>query len=375
MHTLTDARWPREWRDACNILCVRLDAIGDVLMTGPALRALREQNPQRRITLLTSPYGASIARLMPEVDRVIEYAAPWMKATPQRVDARHEYRMIGELRAYGFDAAVLFTVSTQSPLPAALLCYFAGIPRCLAHCRENPYQLITHWILDPEAAGSHRHEVRRQLDLVAPIGAHAEDTRLALRVPPAAQRKARAELARAGVREASPLVLVHPGATAPSRRYPPEHFAAAARQLREMHDCQIVFTGNADEIALIEEIRAAMKAPSASLAGRLDLAELAAAIAQCDVLIVNNTGPAHVAAALGVAVVDLYAQTNLQHTPWQVEHRLLYHDVACRGCLKSVCPQGHHDCLRKVPPERVAAAAVELLQQRRGAFAAWPTAM
>lgn len=375
MHTLSDARWAREWRAARNILCVRLDAIGDVLMTGPALRALREQNPQRRITLLTSPYGASIARLMPEVDRVIEYAAPWMKATPQRVDARHEYRMIGELRAHGFDAAVIFTVCTQSPLPAALLCYFAGIPRCLAHCRENPYQLITHWILDPEAAGSHRHEVRRQLDLVAAVGARAEDARLAMRVPPAAQRKAHAELARAGVCEASPLLLIHPGATAPSRRYPPEQFAAAARQLREMHDCQIVFTGNADEIALIEEIRAAMKAPSVSLAGRLELAELAATIAQCDVLIVNNTGPAHMAAALGVPVVDLYAQTNLQHTPWQVEHRLLYHDVACRGCLKSVCPQGHHDCLRKVPPERVAAAAAELLQQRRGAAAAWPTAM
>ena len=375
MQSLTEARWTREWKDARNILCVRLDAIGDVLMTGPALRALREGHPQRRITLLTSPYGASIARLMPEVDTVLEYAAPWMKATPQRSDARHEYRMIGELREHAFDAAIIFTVSTQSPLPAALLCYFAGIPRCLAHCRENPYQLIDYWILDPEAGGSTRHEVQRQLDLVAQIGARAGNTRLALRVPPAARRRALEELGCAGVRDSAPRVVVHPGATAPSRRYPPEHFAAAARTLHEAHGCQIVFTGSAEEIGLIEDIRAAMRVPSVSLAGRLDVAELSAVIAHSDVLVVNNTGPAHMAAALDVPVVDLYAQTNLQHTPWEVEHRLLYHEVPCRGCLKSVCPQGHHDCLRRVAPESVVQAAVELLRRRGAAAGAWPTAV
>lgn len=375
MHTLTEARWARDWKTARNILCVRLDAIGDVLMTGPALRALRDSGRRRRITLLTSPYGAAIARLMPEVDAVIEYAAPWMKATPQRDDARHEYRMIGELRAHAFDAAVIFTVSTQSPLPAALLCHFAGVPRVLAHCRENPYQLINYWILDPESVASTRHEVRRQLDLVAQVGAQSADTRLALRIPPAAQRSAAVALAEAGVRDDLPRVLVHPGATAPSRRYPPERFAAAARLLHARHGCQIVFTGSAEEIDLIEGIRTAMRAPSVSLAGRLDVAELAGAIAQCDVLLVNNTGPAHMAAALNVPVVDLYAQTNLQHTPWEVEHRLLFHDVPCRGCLKSVCPQGHHDCLRRVAPERVAAAALELLHARGRAAGSWSTAV
>ena len=375
MQSLTEARWAREWKDVRNILCVRLDAIGDVLMTGPALRALREGQPQRRITLLTSPYGASIARLMPEVDTVLEYAAPWMKATPQRSDARHEYRMIGELREHAFDAAIIFTVSTQSPLPAALLCYFAGVPRCLAHCRENPYQLINYWILDPEAGGSTRHEVQRQLDLVAHIGARAANTRLALRVPPAARRRALEELTCAGIRDSAPRVVVHPGATAPSRRYPPDHFAVAARTLHETHGCQIVFTGSAEEIGLIEDIRAAMRAPSVSLAGRLDVAELSAVIAHSDLLVVNNTGPAHMAAALDVPVVDLYAQTNLQHTPWEVDHRLLYHEVPCRGCLKSVCPQGHHDCLRRVAPESVVQAAVELLRRRGAAAGAWPTAV
>lgn len=375
MHAVSDPQWSREWDAARNILCVRLDALGDVLMTGPALRALREGHSDRRITLLTSPYGASIARHMPEVDEVLEYAAPWMKATPQREDARNEYRMIGQLRAHGFDAAVIFTVCTQSPLPAALLGYFAGIPRCLAHCRENPYQLISHWVLDPEAAGSTRHEVQRQLDLVAHIGAHCGDRRLALRIPASALWRANDELARAGADDTLVRVLVHPGATAPSRRYPPENFAAALRLLYAGTGCRIVFTGSADEAGLIEQIRAGMDAPSVSLAGRLDVAELAAAISLSDLLIVNNTGPAHMAAALGIPVVDLYAQTNPQHTPWEVEHRLLYHEVPCRGCLKSICPQGHHDCLRRVPPERVAAAAEELLRLRGLPADAWSTAV
>jgi ADP-heptose:LPS heptosyltransferase len=125
--------------------------------------------------------------------------------------------------------------------------------------------------------------------------------------------------------------------------------------------CQVVFTGEASEAALVESIRSRMAAPTRSLAGALDLGELGALIEQADLLVSNNTGPAHMAAALGTPVVDLYALTNPQHTPWRVESRVLFHDVPCRNCYKSRCPEGHHDCLRRVEPERVAAAARELL--------------
>jgi ADP-heptose:LPS heptosyltransferase len=88
---------------------------------------------------------------------------------------------------------------------------------------------------------------------------------------------------------------------------------------------------------------------------------LGAAIRLASVMVSNNTGPAHMAAAIGTPLVDLYALTNPQHTPWQVEHRLLFHDVACRYCYKSVCPEGHHDCLAKVDPLQVADAVCSLL--------------
>jgi lipopolysaccharide heptosyltransferase II len=354
------------WRRARRVLCVRLDQLGDVLMTTPAIRALKESgSSDRRITLLTSSGGAGIARLVPEVDEVLAYDPPWMKATPPRAGCGADFEMIDRLRARSFDAAVIFTVYSQNPLPAALFCYLAGIPLRLAHCRENPYQLLTDWIPETEPESGVRHEVRRQLDLVSAVGARTADDRLSLRPTDDAIRRIDATLDRLGLRGARRWAVIHPGASAPSRRYPPEGFAEAARRLVRDEGLRLVFTGGRGELELVDSIRRAMDAPSDSLAGRLELDELAALIARAPVLIVNNTGPAHIAAAVGTPVVDLYALTNLQHTPWGVASRVLYHDVPCKPCYKSVCPTGHHDCLRLVPPEAVVHAARELLEAVR----------
>jgi lipopolysaccharide heptosyltransferase II len=343
------------WQHARNVLCVRLDSIGDVLMTTPALRALRDSLPGCRITLLTSPAGAALAGLVPEVDEVISFAAPWMKAPPG-----DERAALGQVAGHGFDAAAIFTVYSQSALPAAHFCYQAGIPLRLAHCRENPYHLLSDWVPESEPHEQVRHEVRRQLDLVGAVGCSTGDLRLSFRVP--AQARANAAAMLAGADRSRALVAVHPGASAASRRYPPESFAAALDLLAAQTRCEIVFTGDASEQALVEQVRGGMQAPSRSLAGRLALAELGALIAEADLLVCNNTGPAHIASALGTPVVDLYALTNPQHTPWHVRSRVLFHDVPCRNCYKSACPNGHHDCLRRVVPESVAAAARELLE-------------
>jgi lipopolysaccharide heptosyltransferase II len=348
------------------VLCVRLDALGDVLMTTPAIRALKQARPGRTVTLLTSPAGAEAAALIPEVDEVIVYDAPWVKATAPRADSRPEYAMADLLRRGRFDAAVVFTVYSQNPLPSAFLCYLAGIPLRLAHCHENPYQLLTDWVPDPEPHRLVRHEVRRQLDLVGAVGASAGDERLAIRVPGEAVRRVADRLDGLGVDRARPWVLIHPGSTAPSRRYPAGRFAEAARRLVTERGLPVVFSGTAAEWDLVESIRREMAAPSASLAGGLALAELAALVRLAPVLVSNNTGPAHVAAAVGTPVVDLYALTNPQHTPWGVPNRVLFHDVPCKFCYKSVCPEGHHHCLTLVPPADVVNAACELLAGARG---------
>src|SRR5690242_9829602 len=163
-----ELRSQASWTDAERILCVRLDTLGDVLMTTPAIRALKHASPRRHITLMTSVSGAAAGRLIPEVDDVLVYDAPWMKAGSRHVAARPDVdlTMIEHLHQRSFDAAIIFTVYSQSALPAAVLCYLAGIPRRLAHCRENPYDLLTHWVRETEPDTRLRHEVRRQLDLV-----------------------------------------------------------------------------------------------------------------------------------------------------------------------------------------------------------------
>lgn len=352
------------WGDAQHLLGVRLDAVGDLLMTTPALRALKRSCRGRRITLLASPAGADIAQLVPEIDEVIVYPAPWMKAASRGADTDKDRAVLQRLRDSAFDGAVIFTVYSQSPLPAALLCYLAEIPRRLAHCRENPYQLLTDWIPEPEPQLVTRHEVRRQLDLVAHVGARVSDARLSLTVPRPAYVRAEVCLKACGVDVRAPWVVIHPGASAPSRRYPPERYAEVGRTLACAHGWQVVFTGSAAEAVLIEHIREMMQVPSHSLAGQLDLPALCALVGSAPVIIVNNTGPAHIAAALGTPVVDLYALTNLQHMPWLVESRVLYHDVPCKNCYKSICPQGHHDCLRRVPAAAVVQAALELTADR-----------
>lgn len=353
------------WASARRILAVRLDALGDVVMTTPALRALAASHPDVRLTLLTSAAGADVAWLVEAVDDVIVHDASWVKAAPAGGDrlasggGAAERALMTRLHAGRFDAAVIFTVHSQSALPAALMCHLAEIPLRLAHVRENPYALLTDWVRDPEPNEPIRHEVRRQLDLVATVGATVDDDHVSIRVPADAARTVRDRLARAGLMPGEPWVVIAPGATASSRRYPSDRFAEAARILAIEHGWRVVVAGTANERAIVEDVAAGAPG-SIPLAGALDLPELAALIAAAPLLIANNSGPAHLAAAVGTPVVTLYALTNLQHAPWRVPSRVLALDVPCKGCRRSVCPEGHHACLRGVPAGAVAGAALEL---------------
>ncbi len=357
------------WALAQNLLCIRLDSLGDVLMTSPAIRALKESQPGRIITLMTSRVGAAAAPLVEEIDQTIVYDPPWMKATAVAPRGEQDRQMIERLKRTDFDAAVIFTAFSQSPLPAALMAHLADIPLRLAYCRENPYQLLTHWFIeaDRDVDGfAMRHEVRRQLDLVESIGSRTANEAISLTVAPATLDRARAVLADIGMDVTRPWLVVHPGASAGSRRYPAESFAKVAEQLVRQHSFQILFTGSAPESALIEQIRSQVREVSFSLAGRVNIEELAAVISLAPLLISNNSGPLHVAAGVQTPVVDLYALTNPQHTPWMVPHRTLYQDVPCRFCYRSTCPMGHHNCLRMVAPEAVVEAVLGLMEQEAG---------
>lgn len=173
-----------------------------------------------------------------------------------------------------------------------------------------------------------------------------------------------------------PLVVVHPGCTMPARTYPWEMFAEVADLLVERLDATLLLTGAESERELVERIRGRMRhgARALDIAVGQPFPVFCALVQLADLMITNNTGPMHVAAALKTPVVALFALTNPpeQWGPWRVPHRQLFHDVPCRICYSRVCPYGQ-ECLRLVTPETVVQAAAELLEEAGGRPVAAPS--
>ncbi len=353
------------WRTARNILLVRLDNLGDVLLTTPAFHAVKTSLPEARLTLLASPVGAQVAALEPDIDDVIVYQAPWMDpwhTLPQ--DDKREQMMISLLKKRQFDGAIIFTSFRQSSLPAAYLCYLAGIPLRVAASIDGPGSLLTTRHKHPERM---MHEVERGLDLVGAIGMSLQtgEDDLALQVPGDAMLAISTMLADLDI-DGRPLIVVHPGCSMPARTYPWEMYAQVIDLLIEQLGAFVVVTGMGNERALVAQVLDCVKdehrAATLPLAGVLPFPEFCALIKAADLTITNNTGPMHISAAVSTPVVALFALTNPpeQWGPWHVPHRQLYHDVSCRICYSRVCPY-QHECLRLVSPQTVIEAAVELL--------------
>ena len=352
------------WHSAQRILAIRLDNLGDVLVTTPAIHAIKASLPTIELSLLTSPVGAQVARLNPDIDEVIVYEAPWMDPwhrLPQ--NSKREQQMIAMIKERQFDGAIIFTSYHQSSLPAAYLCYLADIPLRLAASIDGPGSLLTTRHKHPERM---MHEVERGLDLVNAIGLTTNNLDLVLEVPIIARESIYEFLSVQNVDPHHPLLVIHPGCSMPARTYPYDMYGRVIDLLVERLDATIVLTGARDERTLIEQVLDKIQEHNRkaifACAGILPFPEFCALIEAADLVITNNTGPMHISAAVKTPVVALFALTNPpeQWGPWQVPHRQLYHDVFCRICYNRICPY-NHECLRLVTPEMVADATTELL--------------
>jgi lipopolysaccharide heptosyltransferase II len=358
-----------QWRAARKVLLIRLDNLGDVLLMTPAFHAVRRALPDAHLTLLASPVGAQIGRLDPDINEVIVCSAPWVDPWGQLPhDSEREQHLIATLKEQQFDAAIIFTSFRQSSLPAAYLCYLADIPLRLAASIDGPGSLLTTRHKHPERM---MHEVERGLDLVGAVGFTLPDDErdLVLKVPSDARVDLSTRLA--PIIDGRPLIVVHPGCSMPARTYPEEMYAEVVRLLVEQRNAFVVVTGAANERDLVARVLTAVpveqRAATLSLAGELSFPELCALVQIADLVVTNNTGPMHIAAAMETPVVVLFALTNPpeQWRPWQVPQRLLYHDVSCRICYSRVCPY-QHECLRLVSPEMVVNSVAELLAEQSG---------
>jgi len=338
-----------EWLAAKNILAVRLDNIGDVVMLGPALRAVKETSPQARLTLLASPAGSTAVPLLPWIDDVITWRPIWqdvggcMPFHPAR-----ERELINMLAERQFDAALIFTSFSQTPHTPGYVCYLAGILLRAGESKEFGGSTLT---TELKGSPDDLHQVERNLRLVEHLGFVARDRRLMLAIPEEARQAVPLLLERVGLDPDAPFLLVHPGASAQARRYPVERFGIVAHLLTR-RGWPILVTGTEREAVLLAELM--QHAPDARcLVGGATLAEYAALVERAALVICNDTLPMHLADAVGTPEVVLFSGTDYeeQWRPRATAHRLLRRPTSCHPCYLFECPIGL-PCL-DIPPEEV----------------------
>lgn len=300
--------------------------MGDLIMSAPAIRALKNTFSSK-ITVLTSSMAAGIASFIPEIDDVIVFDLPWIKCK-EAVEHKTIFTLVQQLKEKNFDAAVVFTVFSQSAMPAAMIAYMAGIPLRLAYSRENPYELLTNWIPDKEPYTFIQHQVMRDLLLISSIGAAADDISLHVNIPATAWKHAEDKLLTTGADVQKPWLIFHAGVSEKKRAYPEELWVKAAKKLIKEKGIQILFTGATSEKVLCERLAAKTGENAFSVAGLFSLEEFIALIENAPLIVSVNTGTIHIAAAVNTPVVVLYAQTNPQHTPWMVSSIVLEFEVA-----------------------------------------------
>ncbi len=322
------------------VLVVRLDSAGDVLLQGPLVRAVA--HGAGRVVFLAGPAGAEAAALLPGVDEVWTWACPWILGDPPPVDPADLAALTERVRTLAPDEAVISTSFHQSPLPLALLLRAAGVPRIAATSVDYPGSLldVRHRVDDDLPEPERALSLARAAGFDLPEG---DDGRPAVRRPlPETPHE-------------PGYVVLHPGASVPARAWPADRCAEAVEALADAGH-RVLVTGGPGERALTAAVAGTR---GVDLGGATTLAQMAALLDGAAAVVVGNTGPAHLAAAVGTPVVSLFSPVvpAVRWAPYGVPTVLLGdQDAPCRDTRARVCPVPGHPCLTSVTAVDVVAA-------------------
>ncbi|MBI4889268.1 MAG: lipopolysaccharide heptosyltransferase II [Acidobacteria bacterium] len=337
-----------------NILVRATNWVGDAVMCLPALRALRLQHPNSRITVLARPWVADLYRREPFADEVI-----LLHAARGPRDLRGKWAAAQSLRGHRFDCAVLL----QNAFEAALIAWLARIPIRTGYNRDGRRLLLTHPIDLPPSG---RHERFYYLELLTRAGlipATPQDDVVRLECAPLARAAGLQRFQQLGL--AAPVIGVSPGAAyGTAKRWIPENFAQAAITLARNLSAQVALFGSPGEAQLCQSIADAISAAGIgvrSFAGQTALNDYIDLAAACHVYLTNDSGAMHISSALGVPTVAIFGATDHIGTgPAGHRFSIVRHDVDCSPCLLRECPIDHR-CMTLVTPDQVVAAALKLL--------------
>lgn len=327
--------------------------IGDVVMTLPALAAIRRSWPGAKIFVLSKPWVAELYRLSPDVDEVIRFEEPGRHAGAGGI-----WRLGAELRRYRFDCAILL----QNAIEAAILTRLAGIPLRAGYNADGRGVLLTHSVLRTQAI-RRVHQVDYYLAMVEALGCRPAERTVQLRPAGDYTRISERFFREWGVRAGQPVIGVAPGAAyGPAKKWFPDRFAAVVDRLLDETGGQAILFGSDGDRESTAEVKSNARHSLIDAAGRTNLREAIALISRCDLFISNDTGLMHIAGALGVPMVAIFGSTNPKTTsPAGAMSVVIHRDVDCSPCLKPVCPTDFR-CMDLISVDEVHRAARGLIR-------------
>ncbi|HLF18090.1 MAG TPA: lipopolysaccharide heptosyltransferase II [Candidatus Omnitrophota bacterium] len=281
-----------------NILVVRTDRIGDVILTTPALQALRHAFPTSRITLLVSPQTFLLVNKNPYVNEVL---IDDRKKTHKGVFGF--WRLVKEIRRKRFDLAIIYHTKRRTNL----LCFWADIPERIGYKNNKFGFLLTQPVLDERYLGK-KHEAEYCLELLSHVGVHAQDKKLHVCIQEEAEQWLGQLFKYQGIKEDDCLIAVHLGASDPSKEWPVEYFAEVINAVLKKYPCRVVLVGTDEVKALCHKVLKLVPISVLDLSGMTSLSQLASFLRSCRLLISNDSGPVHLAAGLGTPVVSIFTR-------------------------------------------------------------------
>jgi heptosyltransferase II len=322
--------------------------VGDAVLAIPAIKAVRDHFPESEITLLVRPWVSGLFAAAPFVDTV------WSERKPSGLT--DWTRITREIRRRAFDLALLLPNSFES----ALMMLLGGIPRRIGYATDARRWMLTASMPPGREA---RHQVQYYLDLVKLLSASSGQPSIEIQATNEERSNARMLLASEGISNDRPFLVLNPGAAYGSaKRWHEDRFADVADALSDQLDLQVVLIGSETERVIAEQIRDQMGRSAAVLSGKTSLETLIGVLAESSLMITNDSGPMHIAAALGVPTVAVFGSTDERVTgPCGARTRVVKHPVDCSPCLLRECPIDHR-CMNRVTVTDVCNAAKDLLK-------------
>lgn len=339
------------------ILVVRTDRIGDVILSTPVLKALREHYPASFIAVMVSPYTRDIVEGNPYVDEVITFDKDHLGSLWATV------HFAKKLKDKKFDAAIVLHPTVR----VHLLMFLAGIKERVGYDRKAPYFLTT--TVPHQKHLGERHEADYNLDLLRPLGIEGADRELFVPIRPSSERIVDEVLRQAGVESGTLLVAVNPAASCISKLWPLSKFAEVIDAISALYRAKVAIVSDSSHRALSEKLLGLTKSMPLDLSGRFNLSELASFFKRCALVVSNDSGPVHLASAVGTPVVAIFGrnQPGLGPKRWGPLGRddvFLHKKTSCQPCLAHACEK-EFQCLEAVTAEEVLAHAGRILKKEK----------